>query len=76
MDSILIYHVVIDSLLINILLQVHVLIFSVFVIFGSFLMFLGKNLLILLLVFRNCYLKEVAQILILGVGKSLFKIPT
>jgi hypothetical protein len=37
-----------------------VLIFSIFVIFGSFFMFFGKNLLFLLLVFRNCYLKEVA----------------
>jgi hypothetical protein len=44
----------------NILLQVHVLIFSIFAIFGPFFMFFDKNLLILLLVFRNCYLKEVA----------------
>jgi hypothetical protein len=36
MDSICIYPVVIDSLQVNILLQVHVLIFSIFVIFGPF----------------------------------------
>jgi hypothetical protein len=39
---------------------VHVLIFSIFAIFGPFFMFFGKSLLVLLLVFRNCYLKEVA----------------
>jgi hypothetical protein len=37
-----------------------VLIFSLFAIFGPFFMFFGKSLLVLLLVFRNCYLKEVA----------------
>jgi hypothetical protein len=36
-----------------------VLIFSIFAIFGPFFMFFGKNLLVLLLVFKNCYLKEV-----------------
>jgi hypothetical protein len=58
--TLFIYHVVIDSLLINILLQVHVLILSIFTIFGPFFMFFGKSLLVLLLVIRNCYLKEVA----------------
>jgi hypothetical protein len=33
--------------------------FSIFVIFGPIFMFLGKSLPVLLLVFRNCYLKEV-----------------
>jgi hypothetical protein len=37
-----------------------VLIYYVFAIFGPFLMFFGKSLLILLLIFRNCYLKQVA----------------
>jgi hypothetical protein len=60
MDSIYIYLVIIDSFLVNILLQVHVLIFSIFAIFGPFFMFFGKSLLSLLLVFRNSYLKEVA----------------
>jgi hypothetical protein len=42
MDSIWIYPVIIDFLLINILLQVHVLNFSIFAIFGPFFMFLAK----------------------------------
>jgi hypothetical protein len=37
-----------------------VLIFSILVIFGPFFMFLGKSFPVLLLVFRNCYIKEVA----------------
>jgi hypothetical protein len=37
-----------------------VLIFSIFAIFGPFFLFFGYSLLVLLLVFRNCYLKEVA----------------
>jgi hypothetical protein len=39
---------------------VHVLIFSIFAIFGPFFMFFGKSLPVLLVVFKNCYLKEVA----------------
>ena len=34
--------------------------FSIFLIFGPFFMFCGKSLPVLLLVFRNCYFKEVA----------------